>query len=53
MELTMIKQTANIYEDILGAIFLASNQQVSQRNKTYRHKTTFFERTSCKETIRK
>jgi hypothetical protein len=32
-ELTMIKQTAIIYEHNLGAIFLTKNQQVSQRTK--------------------
>jgi hypothetical protein len=32
-ELTMIKQTAIIYEDNLGGIFLTKNQQVSQRTK--------------------
>jgi hypothetical protein len=29
----MIKQTAIIYEDNLGAIFITKNQQVSQRTK--------------------
>ena len=33
MELTKIKQTAIIYEDNLGAIFLTKNHQVSQRTK--------------------
>jgi hypothetical protein len=32
-ELTMIKQTATIYEDNLGSIFLTKNQQVSQSTK--------------------
>jgi hypothetical protein len=32
-ELAMIQQTAIIYEDNLGALFLIKNQQVSQRTK--------------------
>jgi hypothetical protein len=33
MELTKVKQTAIIYEDNIGAIFLLKNQQVPQRTK--------------------
>jgi hypothetical protein len=47
----MIKQTAIIYEDNLGVIFLTKNQEVSQEDKTHRYKATFLERISSKEIV--
>jgi hypothetical protein len=51
-ELTIIRQTAIIYEDNLGAIFLTKNQQVSQRTKHIDIRQPFFERISSKEITR-